>query len=157
MCGTDWSHWTDVEYPVFPSYTLYTGLSLAGYFISFLILLYLQLIAILAVKKLTVPKMKGSKLDILRHCLENMNIPYPWEDFDVRRGRIADYRERRDQVHREMFWLMLVNLIVHCLMLVPLIYTGMTCNMFTSYLFITSIFAYTIKFRPDLPSGKCGW
>ena len=66
----------------------------------------------------------GSKLDILRHCFENMNIPVPWEDFDVQRGKIEDYKKRRVSVHKEMFLLMVVNLMFHLLMLVPLIYTG---------------------------------
>ena len=67
---------------------------------------------------------EGSKLDILRHCFENMNIPVPWEDFDVQRGKIEDYKKRRVSVHKEMFLLMVVNLMFHLLMVVPLLYTG---------------------------------
>ena len=67
---------------------------------------------------------KVSKLELLRHCIENMNIPVPYEDFDVGGGEISDYRERRRKVNREMFWLMMVNFVVNTLMLTPLIYTG---------------------------------
>ena len=53
-----------------------------------------------------------------------MNIPVPYEDFDVGGGKISDYRERRTKVNKEMFWLMMVNLVVNTLMMIPLIYTG---------------------------------
>ena len=107
-------------------YDSYTGLTLEGYFSCFLVLLSVQFFSVLIIKLLMVKRMRteGSKLDILRHCFENMNIPVPWEDFDVQRGKIEDYKKRRVSVHKEMFLLMVVNLMFHLLMLVPLIYTG---------------------------------
>ena len=79
----------------------------------------------MAVKIFTADNIKkAGKLELLRHCLENMNIPVPYEDFDVGGGEITDYRERRRKVNREMFWLMMVNFVFNILMMAPLIYTG---------------------------------
>ena len=107
-------------------YDSYTGLTLEGYFSCFLVLLSVQFFSILIIKLLLVKKMRmeGSRLDILRHCFENMNVPVPWEDFDVQKGKIEEYKKRRVSVHWEMFWVMVVNLVFHLLMAVPLIYTG---------------------------------
>ena len=63
-----------------------------------------------------------------------MNIPVPYEDFDVGGGEISDYRERRRKVNREMLWLMVVNFVVSTLMMTPLIYTGETLLFFFSVL-----------------------
>ena len=87
--------------------------------------------AIIAVKILTADKIKkAGKLELLRHCLENMNIPVPYEDFDVGKGEITDYRGRRKKVNREMLWLMFVNFTVNILMVTPLIYTGCSGPLF---------------------------
>ena len=121
----DRTDWSDPQHPVFAPYTLYTGLTLGKTFTAFLVLLYLHLMAVIAVKIFTAANIKKEgKLEFLRHCLENMNIPVPHEDFDVREGGISDYRARRWKVNREMFWLMMVNFTVNILMLTPLIYTG---------------------------------
>ena len=121
----DRTDWTDPDNPVFAPYTAYTGLTLGQTFFAFLVLFYLHLIAVITVKIITAESMRGAgKLELLRHCLENMNIPVPHQDFDVREGGVRDYRARRRRVNREMFWLMLVNFIVSILMLTPLIYTG---------------------------------
>ena len=123
----DRTDWTEPHTPVFPGYTSYTGLSLRETFLSFLALLGVQFLTVLILKFIFVKSIretKGKKLDILRHCLENMNIPVPWEDFDVQRGKIEEYKRRRKDVIKEMFWVMVVNLMFHLLMVVPLLYTG---------------------------------
>ena len=121
----DRTDWSDPENPVFPPYTFYTGLTLGQTFIAFIVLFYFHLMAIIAVKIFNAVRIKNlTKLELLRHCIENMNIPVPYEDFDVGGGEISDYRERRRKVNREMFWLMMVNFVVNTLMMTPLIYTS---------------------------------
>ena len=122
----DRTDWSDPKHPVFPPYTLYTGLTFGQTSIAFLVLICVHLMAIMAVKIVTSDIMKkAGKLKLLRHCLENMNIAIPYEDFDFGEGEISDYRERRRKVNREMFWLIVVNFVVNTLMLTPLIYTGL--------------------------------
>ena len=126
----DRTDWTDAKHPVFAHYTLYTGLTLGQTFAAFLVLFFFHLMGVIAVKILTADNIrKEGKLAFLRHCLENMNIPVPFEDFDVREGGISDYRARRWKVNREMFWLMMVNFTVNILMLTPLIFTGLDLNL----------------------------
>ena len=121
----DRTDWSDPQHPVFAPYTLYTGLTLGQTFQAFLVLFYFHLMAIMAVKIFTADNIKkAGKLELLRHCLENMNIPVPYEDFDVGGGEISDFRERRRKVNREMFCLMMVNFVVNTLMVTPLIYTS---------------------------------
>ena len=122
----DRTDWTDPEHPVFPPYTAYTGISLGQTFTAFLVLFYFHLLAVIAVKIINSESLrKAGKLELLRHCLENMNIPVPYQDFDISEGGVTDYRARRRIVNREMFCMMLVNFTVNILMLSPLIYTGL--------------------------------
>ena len=110
-------------------YTLYTGLSLGLTFKAFLSLLLLQLLLIILIKIHTSQIIKkAGRFEILRHCLENMNIPIPFEDFEVSKGSRSDYRRRRRNVIIEMSALMTVNLIFNFLMQTPLIYTGQLNN-----------------------------
>ena len=121
----DRTDWSDPKHPVFAPYTFYTGLSLGQTLTAFLVLFFIHLMAIMAVKIFTANNIKKvGKFKLLSHCLENMNIPVPYEDFDVGGGEISDYRERRRKVNREMFSLMLVNFVVNMLMMSPLIYAG---------------------------------
>ena len=130
----DRTDWSDYKHPTYAPYTLYTGLTLGQTFTAFLVLFYIHLMAIMAVKIITASNIKKEgKLEFLKHCLENMNIPVPYEDFDVRRGEIRDYRERRTRVNKEMFCLMIVNFTVSLLMLTPLLYTGINYIYFFIY------------------------
>ena len=67
---------------------------------------------------------EAGKLDRLLHVMENMNIPYPVEDFDVLNGTEAEHRERFEKVNTEVLLTMVVNMLIHLLMLAPLWYTG---------------------------------
>ena len=121
----DRTDWSEPSHPIMASYTLYTGLTLEKTFIAFLVVNYLHFLAIIAVKVLTSDNIrKATKFDIVRHCLQNMNFPNPYEDFDVGKGNIDDYRVRRRQVKKEMFSVMIVNFSINISMLTPLIYTG---------------------------------
>ena len=121
----DRTDWSDPENPVFPPYTFYTGLTLGQTFFAFIVLFCFHLMGIIAVKISNADRIKNvPKLELFLYCIENMNIPVPYEDFDVGGGQISDYRERRRKVNREMIWLMVVNFVVSTLMLTPLIYTG---------------------------------
>ena len=67
---------------------------------------------------------EADKLEKLLHVMENLNIPYPVEDFDVLNGTEREHRERFEKVNTEVLLTMVVNMIIHLLMLAPLWYTG---------------------------------
>ena len=117
--------YTDPENFQPPAYTVYTGLTMGGYFFSFLAIMVLQIIAIVIVKVLLVDGLKWKDwLDLLLHCLENGNIPFPWKDWDQDGGNLEDYRRRFRQVNKEMMWTMIVNMVIHLLLMTPLLVTG---------------------------------
>ena len=126
---SDRTDWSSPDQPVMAPYTLYTGLSLGITFKAFLSLFLLHLLLVIVLKIHTSEIIKkAGRFEILRHCLENMNIPIPFEDFDVGKGCIKDYRRRRKNVIIEMSSLMTLNLIFNFLMMTPLIYTGQLRN-----------------------------
>ena len=88
-------------------------------------IMVLQIIAIVIVKVLLVDGLKWKDwFDLLLHCLENGNIPFPWKDWDQDGGNLEDYRRRFRQVNKEMMWTMIVNLFFHLLLMTPLLVTG---------------------------------
>ena len=66
----------------------------------------------------------ADKLEKFLHVMENMNIPYPVEDFDVLNGTEREHRERFEKVNTEVLLTMVVNMTIHLMMLAPLCYTG---------------------------------
>ena len=56
--------------------------------------------------------------------MENLNIPYPVEDFDVLNGTEREHRERFEKVNTEVLLTMVVNMAIHLMMLTPLWFTG---------------------------------
>ena len=56
--------------------------------------------------------------------MENLNIAYPFQDFDSLDGSPEEHKERFHQVNSEVLTTMLVNSVIHSLMLLPLWYTG---------------------------------
>ena len=136
-------------------YTLYTGLSLGITFKAFLSLFLLHLLLVIVLKIHTSEIIKkAGRFEILRHCLENMNIPIPFEDFDVGKGCIKDYRRRRKNVIIEMSSLMTLNLIFNFLMMTPLIYTGQLRNKLEH---IRSCSKFSVQDLTSSPGTSCYW
>ena len=142
--------YTDPAQPRPPHYSLYTGLSLAWTFFAFFAITALQLIALYIVKYVTSEDFKQeSVFSKLVHCLENINITMPCRDWDSvspnwknqrsvtkqpshdehfhaiqSKSAIMEYKERFQNVEKEMIYSTLVNNAVSFLMLIPLLYTG---------------------------------
>ena len=112
-----------------PPYSLYTGLSLGHTFIAFLILMALQLIAITVVKTITSKKTKKkSWFNFMVHILENINIPFPYKDWDTDNLTVDEFKQRQREVNIEMAWAYLVNFIFNILMLCPFWWTGKSAD-----------------------------
>ena len=56
--------------------------------------------------------------------MENLNIAYPFQDFDFLNGSAEEHKKRFQEVNSEVLWTMLVNSVIHGVMLLPLWYTG---------------------------------
>ena len=118
-------NYTDPEKFQHPDYTVYTGLTMGGYFFLFLAIMVVQIFAIIIVKVLSVDGLKWKDwFDLVLHCLENSNIPFPWRDWDQGGGNLYEYRRRFKNVNKEMMWTMIVNLFFHLLLMTPLLFTG---------------------------------
>ena len=116
---------SDNEKPHPPPYSLYTGLSLGHTFIAFLILMALQLIAITVVKLNAARNTrKKSWFNCMVHILENINIPFPYTDWDTDNLTLAKFKQRLWEVNIEMAWTYFVNFIFNILMFCPFWWTG---------------------------------
>ena len=108
-----------------PGYNLYTYFTLKQSVWIFCSLSLFHFLAVYMVKVLKAEKFReADKLEKFLHVMENMNIPYPVEDFDVLNGTEREHRERFEKVNTEVLLTMVVNMLIHLLMLAPLWYTG---------------------------------
>ena len=95
--------WTDIdrwEYSVFlstgdpqpPHYSIYTGLGLGNTFVAFIVLNVIQFITVTIVKILSVQSIKRDNwFNVFVHILENLNIPFPYKDWDTENLTLAEY------------------------------------------------------------------
>jgi len=111
-----------------PDYTVYTYFSLTEYFFGFWILLFLHtytnLLAKIALSEDFRKKWTSSKLAKFIHCLENINIPTVWKDWEEKDGSIEDHKRRHGQVVTEMVVIMVIRTIFNAVMLAPIVYTA---------------------------------
>ena len=108
-----------------PHYSLYTGLSLGQTFAAFLILITFHLIAITLVK---VKSLRRNEIDnwfnFTVHLLENINIPFPYKDWDTENLTVAGFKEKLRELNIEMAMTFVVNLVFSLLMFCPFWWTG---------------------------------
>ena len=108
-----------------PHYTLYTGLALGHTFIVFLGMMTLQLLAITVVK-IRIARRQENWFNMLVHILENLNIPFPYKDWDTEDTLTVDeFKQRLREVNIEMAWTFVLNNVFSVLMFCPFWWTGM--------------------------------
>ena len=108
-----------------PHYSLYTCLALGQTFIVFLVMMTLQLMAITVVKIKTVRRQEHW-FNMLVHILENLNIPFPYKDWDTEDTLTVDeFKQRLREVNIEMAWTFVLNNVFSVLMFCPFWWTGM--------------------------------
>ena len=113
------------DFPKPPSYTLYTGFSLANYFILFFMITMIQAVSIFIMKRVTSPSFKKAGLiKQMVHALENTNIPVPFKDWDVGSCAVEEHRARMTEIVKEVVTTFIINKVIGLIMLVPLIWTG---------------------------------
>ena len=116
-------NYTDPKNPIPPKYEdLYTIFSLKTYLIFFWIILAVQAILTIFVKKVTNLESFARKnwTEKITHCMENVWIPAPLEDWDDTHGTISHYRERQRTNLKEIGCTLLLNLLFNLVLLVPI-------------------------------------
>ena len=118
-------NFTDLQNPQPPCYTEYTGLSLKDSSYVFLYFMIYQYAALILVKLFTSEDFKKRErfFEKFLHVLLNMNLAFPYTDWDIGDYSIEHFKQRYRKVNKEMAWCMTINISVSCLMTLPLIYT----------------------------------
>ena len=109
-----------------PHYSEYTGLSLKWTFGLFFLITASQFVTTLIVKICTSKAFSSREnyLNKFLHLLLSLNLASPFEDWDMGRFTIREYRERHKLTNTEMAWSLSVNIVFSLAMMVPLWYTG---------------------------------
>ena len=107
-------------------YSEYTGLSLKWIFGLFFMITTTQIVTTLIVKIFTSKAFarRENYLKKFLHLLLSLNLASPFEDWDMGRFTVSEYRERQKLTNIEMAWSLSVNIIFSPAMMVPLWYTG---------------------------------
>ena len=66
----------------------------------------------------------GSIFQKMIHVISNINIPSPFQDWDVGNFSVEEYKRRHWRTEREMGCLFIVNTVFSLVLLGPLWYTG---------------------------------
>ena len=59
------------------------------------------------------------------HILENLNIPYPYKDWDEGEDTLENRRTRYQNVNSEMAFCYFINVVISLIHLVPMLLTGL--------------------------------
>ena len=122
----DRTDYSDPQYPVPPTYALYTLLTLQETFVTLIGLSFVQLLATLLIKVWTSKDFKNesSKTNKIIHLLENLNFASPYKDWDDGYFTAQEFKERARAVRKEVIGTQAIHFISTIVMLVPLWYTG---------------------------------
>ena len=109
-----------------PHYSEYTGLSLKWTFGLFFLITAAQFVTTFIVKIFTSKAFarRENYLNKFLHLLLSLNLASPFEDWDIGRFTIWEYKKRQKLTNTEMAWSLSVNIIFSLTMMVPLWYTG---------------------------------
>ena len=116
-----WNRTTDTA----PDYTLYSTFTLKTYFLVFWLIFFCHVLTIYGVKRKTSKGfLKTNPLNKLCHCLEIMNIPFPFEDWDSGRGNALEHFNRLKACRKENLLIILTNSVYNLLLIVPIFCLG---------------------------------
>ena len=122
----DRTDYSDPQYPVPPSYTHYTLLSLQETFMALIGLSFIQLLLTFVIKVWISKDFKEEphKTNKLIHLIENLNFSSPFKDWADGDFTTQKFQDRAKAVNKEVIWCQAIQFISTILMLVPLWYTG---------------------------------
>ena len=122
-----WSEFTRFDYsnktnPIPPQVTIYTYFKLNTYLISFWIILAIQAVFIVIIKKIANPEM-FAKLEwnlILTNALENIWLQGPFQDWDSEHTTLQQYKRKQRKNAIEMGCVIFINMLFCIIMLAPM-------------------------------------
>ena len=114
--------------PLPPSYTAYTGgVSLTTAYILLIVILFVHLLTNGLLKLWLSKCFRAASLGRkIRHCVESLNISDIFEDWDETEEKldIPEYRQRKNEVCREMTAALFIHWIFNVILLIPIMVTG---------------------------------
>ena len=105
-----------------PSIELYTEFSLAIYFLTFWILLFLQSLTIFIADRCcmnSIPK-SATKWECIIHAFQKTSFPFPYANWHDEIGSCQDLIKKKEDSQREVLVAILTNLLFNMVMLIPL-------------------------------------
>ena len=122
----DRTDYSNPQYPVPPTYSLYTLLTLQETFVTLIGLSFAQLLATFLIKLRTSKDFKeeSSKTNKIIHLLENLNFASPYKDWDDGDFTTQEFKQRARAVRKEVIGTQAIHFISTMVMLLPLWYTG---------------------------------
>ena len=105
-----------------PHYTLYTRYNLLDHFYGFCGILLMQSICVYIAKlKFSPAFRKSSWLEKIIHSVENIHIPYNFEEWDTENsGSVVKHIQRMKRNAKEVVSVMIINFLFNCILLIPL-------------------------------------
>ena len=118
------------EDPAPTSYALYTGFTLKYYVAVFFMLQVFNTISMAIVKQFTSEDFRedDNMFKKMVHCLQCLNIPFPYKDWDQGMFSMEDFKKRYSNTETEMAWSFVVNSFFSILSLIPIWYVGRQRN-----------------------------
>ena len=109
-----------------PDYTLYAGMSLKYYLITFFVHLCFHVIVVFITKYFLSEAFKNgfNFFEKILHCLENTNIPYNSKEWDDGLGNAEEHKKRMRSNWKEGFVVIIIKAIFNASLLSPLFYLG---------------------------------
>ena len=116
--------------PVKPEVTIFTVFTDEDVLKWFWFLLAINVYLIMVTKFITNRKLfnKLGVFQMLSHCIENIWIPGPLQDWDHGHATLEEYRKRRRKIDWEIGVSTLVNLVISILMLIPVQILALNVN-----------------------------
>ena len=109
-----------------PDYTLYAGMSLKYYLITFFVQLGIHVIVVFMAKYILSEAFRNgfNFFGKILHCLENTNIPYNSKEWDDELGNAEEHKKRMCSNWKEGFVVIIIKAIFNASLLSPLFYLG---------------------------------
>ena len=114
--------YTNSSSPETPNVTVFTVLEEGVILIAFWILFCIHVIVMIAAKCMANPDnfYKMHCVKVLSHCIENVWIPAPIQDWDHAHGTRDEYKKRQKKNEIEIGMAIVLNLLVNVFMLFPM-------------------------------------